>query len=504
MKIKKNKIIISIILLIIIMFIITCIFVMKNVTIFKEQISELKKEDLSEKIDSEYRVTLKEDDTNYKILIKFTSNVDIKKISCPNDNQIFVNKKEIAIDYDIQKDNIYQFKIDFGDNEKILKLDSSKINATVIDSNESYAYPIITKSEVEVGKEVEIIYNNDKENYYSMDEGKTWEKYNGKIPLKKEKIVQAKSIVEGEIPQIVEKYIKFELAEDALGLNACDSSDDTFEYCAFKKIKIDDSIVGDYIALKLDCPAYNHIYCNFYREDGTFLETAFYWHTQNGIYEDSILVPEGAKWIAFDKIDWNFYARLYYIEYNIYDETNIVQYFDSDGVHNGKLKIKYPEEAKTKLYSYDNDNWIEYPEGGIEGVEFASIYAKSINIDNTETKYFKYTVKNKQFILKNDFDLIVDNDDLTYYACNPSGTYFKVDSSAYGKKLVIDFTANVYSRWRFTFYDEEENIVGNSVDLVNGRYQNYELEIPYGALKLKIYRTDQYSPGYMYSMDIKD
>lgn len=129
----------------------------------------------------------------------------------------------MSIDYTITKGQEYIFKIQKeGENELeefILKDDTVEINQT-----ESYLYPILYDTGVEINKYITINYGDSKNNYYSLDNGETWIEYTGNIKINKETTILAKSKDSNKINKISKQEIKLELASNALPNKAYDGN----------------------------------------------------------------------------------------------------------------------------------------------------------------------------------------------------------------------------------------------------------------------------------------
>lgn len=134
------------------------------------------------------------DDGDINITIVFKNLYGIKRVKCPNGNIIDTNnKKQIGVDYKIKENSIYEFIVVTENSEDIMTLNSNYINQIEINETTAYAYPVITKNGVEIGKNVSINYTSEgDDNLYSMDDGKTWQKYTGKIKINNECTIKAK------------------------------------------------------------------------------------------------------------------------------------------------------------------------------------------------------------------------------------------------------------------------------------------------------------------------
>lgn len=158
------------------------------------------------------------------ITVVISNNTGISKVVTPDGLQIIpAGKKKLAIDYDMTKGQEYIFKIqkegESGVEEFILKDDTVEINQT-----ESYLYPILYDTGVEINKYITINYGDSKNNYYSVDNGETWIEYTGSIKVNKEATILAKSKDSNKINKLEKQEIKLELARDALPNEAYDAN----------------------------------------------------------------------------------------------------------------------------------------------------------------------------------------------------------------------------------------------------------------------------------------
>lgn len=128
------------------------------------------------------------------ITIVIFNNTGIARVVTPENLNIVPTEKKakLAIDYTIKKGQEYIFKIQKEGEDKleefILKDDTVEINQT-----ESYLYPILYDTGVEINKYITINYGDSKNNYYSVDNGETWIEYTGSIKVNKETTILAKS-----------------------------------------------------------------------------------------------------------------------------------------------------------------------------------------------------------------------------------------------------------------------------------------------------------------------
>lgn len=409
-----------------------------------------------------------------KILIK--NDNGIEQIIYPNGNIFNTDgKKLVSINYVCEKNMEYQFKVKINDKEEIYTLNT--MDTIKIDENTSYAYPIITKYGVEIGKSVNIDYIQGGENYYSLDDGKTWKKYEGSIKLYEAKNIKAKSVIDSKITQIVTKNITLELAEDSMGIEAYDNSLSTYAIPLNKYMELENDIIGYNLRLSINCPAYNHVYIAFYKEDKTTsVGENGYWHTSmNGTGDLILTVPEEAKYVKVITVQgYSDLAYLYDIELDTKPVGNILTLYPNittEGItFKDRYTIKYFETAIKKLYSYDNKEWYDYTEDGVLLEYGETIYAKSIDINGKESKILTYQNELSDILGKEAYD---NDEETKTFALNK---LIYVQDSMWNKKIELKIEAPLYSRINTRFLDEDKEIL-DSFDTINTTAKT-EVEIP--------------------------
>ena len=178
--------------------------------------------------------------------------------------------------------------------EKILTLDIDAPAMPVIESN--YGYPILTEYGVKVDGATTITYDtrNDITNLYSIDNGKTWQEYTGKITIPGAGTIIAKSVKASGLETIATKTI--DIPSDALGVEAYDGESSTGTNTA-GYIYIDESMLGR----KMYIRTYTHRggwYIYFYDKAGNQIENipANYGYSYGYVYADiKYTIPENTE-----------------------------------------------------------------------------------------------------------------------------------------------------------------------------------------------------------------
>lgn len=222
-KIKKGiilSILISIIMLLLILVETKNGVIERIITNINKENENLETTEASADIETTYIVnSTNENTTNITIMIK--SDNDIDKVITPDGNEIIIkDKRKISIDYQVNLEEEYIFKIQGkGDTEaRDYKLKVTGEAKPIIEQNESYTYPLITKNSVTINKKVTIDYGDSTNNYYSVDNGETWQEYTGEIGISKDCVVMAKAKTEEEnvIQRVNKKEITINIASNAI------------------------------------------------------------------------------------------------------------------------------------------------------------------------------------------------------------------------------------------------------------------------------------------------
>lgn len=165
------------------------------------------------------------------ITVKATiSEGEVKSIVNPNNEEIIGNE----ITYKVTKNGKYTFiaKSSTGTRaKKTINITNIKITAPIISVIQTGGYPLLTKNGVIIQlSKVEIVYedNSNLVNYYSEDNGTTWNEYKDTIETGKSKIM-AKSVLKDD-EQIVSEITTqtINVPNDAIGVEAYDGDESTF------------------------------------------------------------------------------------------------------------------------------------------------------------------------------------------------------------------------------------------------------------------------------------
>lgn len=226
---KNKKIVLIIVVIIILLLMIVGLLALddnglvKNVRLTKEEYNERQGKEGLSKMYSTYEI-VEENENMGNAIIEFNSELGIQYIKYPKDYEFILQcngKKNIAIDYNVEDEKEYIFKVKEIDKEEQEYILNVKIDSQINEYQES-KYFVIKSEGIELTRNVNIDYQYKDEckNYYSLDNGETWEEYKGELKFKEyETNIKLKSETDQNIITKKEnKDISIELEKDALRL----------------------------------------------------------------------------------------------------------------------------------------------------------------------------------------------------------------------------------------------------------------------------------------------
>ncbi len=418
---------------------------------------------------------LSKDGSKTKIRIYLDNIIGINKIICPNGEVINgENKKQIKFEYELESNSIYEFKVTSLNEEEVLRLDPNKESPVEITETTLKAYSIITeKGIVGTNKYVNIIFNGNGGNYYSIDNGENWKEYTEQVSITKEGTIMAKSVTENEVTKINKKDINLELANDALGNKICDNDNKTYDgSIGVKYLQIEDKMQGEKIEIDAEYwSSYTDSYYEFLDENKQIIGTKI--KPQRNKEET---IPQGAKYIKFTN------CLIYEVKIPMIEIRYTPNYpeFTTEGIEarNSIVTINYYKFARQKLYSLDNQNW--------------KIYTEPISVESGKTIYAKIQDNDNNLIgiveskkIEDDKEKLdikaYDNDSKTYGGSN-GVKYLQIEDKMQGEKIEIDATYwTSYTDSYYEFLDENKQIIGTKIK----SQRNKEETIPQGAKYIK-------------------
>lgn len=385
--------------------------------------------------------------TSYDVLDGNLQNEDNKTVTIYAKAEDNVNNKII-----ITK-NIVNLDLDIPEKPEI----------NVIKSDD---YAMITSDGIILNSDVEIEYDkrNDITNYYSLDQGKTWIVYNGKISGMKNWRIYAKSVKNDTGLESISIKEANPANNDAIGVSAYDKDETTsFTTKSSAFINVDSSMIGKNIKVKIDLGDWaqykgslrlldknNSVIYSEVASTGT--------HTINIINGTSKFqfAPYNA-WGAPDEL----------VEISIEDEPKIninhsYPKMTLNGVEHyyATATIDYWENCKEKLYKINDEDWKIYSNSDILLSIGDILYAKGINQLGYETNISKYNVELPNNAIGPE---AYDKNDQTYFSTRVS-SYMDVDSSIVGKVLKVSIVlSDHYYKANLRLLDKNNVIIDTKV-----------------------------------------
>ncbi len=456
------------------------------------------------------------------ITVKATiSEGEVKSIVNPDNEEIIGNE----ITYKVTKNGKYTFiaKSSTGTRKKEkINVTNMKISAPDIKITPTGGYPLMKSSGIVATlSKVEIKYEDNPTllNYYSEDNGTTWNEYKGTIETGKSKIM-AKSVVKDNeqiASDITTKTIG--APDDALRIEAYDGNASTevrgpsgngvkLTQC----LNIDESaylnkyqIIQNTISQGSGGSPSLYIY--FYDIDNKLIGNGYTYNNVGSNYISNIICPYGAKYmkiILAGSSGWGGESSCALKEISVLDDneaivssnTMIYPILKSDGIsfENSKIVyIRYPDTYKQQFYKIGEDSqWQTCDKKMKINLTLEdTIYTKGIDKNGNEVEGMNYTAKmESDAILKNAYD----GDESTFYlAGNVATRYMEINKSSWGKKLKI-----LSKGYQIVYFlDKDENVLYKD----EHRRKDSTYTIPENTTKLKYYFNEN---GGIYEMMIKD
>jgi len=458
---------------------------------------------------------------NESIVITIIGSTEIEKIITPEGNEIIpqADKRQITIDYNVISGNNYMFKVKLVGTEEIkeyvLRADTN--SKPEINQDESAVYPMITEYGVELIKKVEIDYGEGTNNYYSIDNGQTWQKYTDTLKIKDECTLMAKTILNGEITKISKKEIKLELANDTIGSNAYDGKDTTS--VGIVNNSINSGLANVTKRMDIDASIYGKIICVDYTSRATSGSTSgntgfYFYDLNNKLLSDNvyttnsrevkeITVPKDAAYMTIYRVYGT--ATIYEIALKNEPIIEAIQHYPllvGNKVESSycTAEILYDSTSVQKLYKIDDGEWQNYDNQTIRLKIDEVLYAKGIDKNGKETRIVSsYKSELSQDALKAE---AYDGKDTTGVSIvnNKAGSKVEgiakridIDSSAYGKIINIDFisyaTSGTTSGYTaFYFYDLNNELLLEKKYTTNNTRKIEEITVPNDSVYMEIYR----------------
>lgn len=425
---------------------------------------------------------------SYDILSKSLENEDktlniYAKSEDKAGNKVIITKKVIMLDLDLQK--------------------KPEINVIKADN-----YTRIEDGKFKINSEIEIEFDNREniKNYYSTNDGITWNEYNGRFNTDAINIM-AKSIKTISGLKIENsKYVQPN-STDAMTFEAYDNNkNNIFTTNDFKYINVSENSIGKEITfyMRRGNSGFNQ-YINFIDSNDTILKSFAY---ESGSEEKNFTcnIPEGTVKIGYKGNTQNytagwgggshFWAQLVDININNKPQINVEQIYAKLHLDNTadkpyyNINIKYDDWCVKKQYKIDDGDWQEYSEMLKIADGQHKIYAKGIYENNTETATSEYNCDFKNYIEEYGYD----NDDNTYVTADET-KYISVDSNLIGKEISFKITRGSAEFDQYIyFYDDKEELLQEYKITQTG---TYKYTIPKQTVKIGYKGSNQnYTSGW--------
>ena len=380
--------------------------------------------------------------TSYDVLDANLQNEDNKtvviyaKAEDNANNKIIISKNIINLDLDIpEKPDI-----------KIIKSDD---------------YATITSNGILLNSEVEIEYDKreDITNYYSLDQGKTWIKYEGKIIGLKNWRIYAKSVKNETGLESVSIKEANPANINAIGVSAYDGDDTTsFTTKSSAYINIDNSTIGKNIKVKIKLrDSYYKGSLKLLNKDNSVIYSEA---ASTGVH--TIKIIDGTVKLQFTAYNaWGDPDELIEISLEDEPEININHSYPKMTLNDVEkyyvtVTINYLENCIERLYKINDEEWKEYKDDNILLNIGDTIYAKGINQLGYETDILEYNVEIPSDAIGPE---AYDGDDTTSFTTE-SSAYMNIDNSVIGKNIKVKIKlSNSYYKGSLKLLNKDNSVI---------------------------------------------
>ena len=366
-------------------------------------------------------------------------------------------------------------------------------------------FPILKANGVERAGVIRINYSNEEnyENYYSIDEGKNWVKYEGEFLVETNKTVYAKSV--NTITGVeAMNSIKVVINPRGIALAAYDGSLSTYDNAGeidagYKYMLVDKSAVG----LTVEAHLGWH-YAQMLQLD----------ENEEILYESDIPgVDNGKKTVQFEILEETKYlvlhcsnkagdgALLYEIQIKNTPDIVVVQKaypkLTSNGIEKPSMEVMldntHVKQADKLLYSKDNTSWQEYNGGEIRLEVGETIYAKNkLNNGEESGVVSQQCTIDSRAITEKAYDGSLSTYD-NAGKINAGYKYMSVDSSAIG--LTVEAHLGWYYAQILQLNENEEILYASDIPGVSSGKKTVQFEILEDTKYLVLYCSNSGGDG---------
>ncbi len=341
--------------------------------------------------------------------------------------------------------------------KKIVNLDLDKPQEPVIISKSGYAtlasYGVILDTTITIEYDTT---RTDIDNYYSIDNGVTWEIYTGSFQLANGNVI-AKSVKKSTGLEVsVTKTLA--MPSDAIRTEAYDGNDTTYTSISNQYIQVDSSMQDKNVRLYWVPGLYSVMQITYLDENKNVITTTSTSTTGEIVYK----IPTGTKWMLFSGA-YSVRSKLYEIQPSnepIFSAINGYMLLHADSTKAIKepyqmVNISYFATSVQRLYKIgDNGNWANYLDQSVKVKQGETIYAKGIDKYGNETRIITSYIANVIDAISKE---VYDGDDTTSMTSN--NVYMQVDSSMQGKNIRVYWTAGLYATISLKFLDANKNVI---------------------------------------------
>ena len=456
----------------------------------------------------------------FKILIKIAAPINgLEKIEFLDKNIECSGEKDYLINYELEEGIDYTIKVtNTKKGEKIEVINLVKPSEPTLEVLNS-GYTILTDEKMKM-PELKIKYDERENfrNYYSLDDGKTWNLYTAPINAS-EKTIKVKSEHEKCEGLYTEKTITLNLPSDMLFGNAYDGNMETYaDYRVWPhscKFYIDDTCWDKYISLHFRLYDFTTGYYRrqqivFKDENNQIIDTYTSPDVQTGIVNNIMAkIPKNTKSVS---ISSDLYLSIYEVSLKLMTPeitySGYPKLTDTGFINEKNVAIKYDDsDSIENYYSEDDGNtWKKYSKDFFTTAN--KIMAKSIIKEYNIESY----ISTKE--LKDPADTIgkeaYDGNMETYadYRVWPYSCKFYIDDTCWDKYISLhfrlyDFTTGYYRRQQIVFKDENNQIIDTytSPDVQTGIVNNIMAKIPKNTKSVSI-SSDLYLSIYEVSLKL--
>jgi len=326
-------------------------------------------------------------------------------------------------------------------------------------------YPIITEYGVMIDSEVSIDFStrDDINNYYSIDDGKTWKLYEGPFNKLSSTTIRAKSCLKDIDDDCIESSQKIEIPEDAVAPRAYDEDSET----SVGEFKITSYLLVDKSMWEEKVYIYGRLGKGYKieLEDGTLVSMPNIGN--NVVVSGRVdIVPNQAVRFVFPPYSpGNTASDLYEIRPDdsiVINDDNYYPRFTSSGINLAKneVTIIYAKNSDQRLYRINNGEWQVYQDISVQLEAGDILQAKSVSRNGIEKISDVYTAKNDIMGIEA-YDGNIDTYFRNVISSEFQSYYFTIDPSMWNKEVYVkkENLSGAYCGLNWQILDENNEVM---------------------------------------------